>query len=133
MNDFETIRKLARETQRLRWAMERQRARAVGVTRPMDGMPGGGSGQRMEEDVVRLTTLQAQYQRAKQRLEDARGRVRPGIEDLEDATERAVMELRYMQDTEIGEIADGMHYSERQVFRILRRAERRIGNGNVVR
>ena len=125
--NYTAIRDLARQEERLRWAVERQRAKCTRITPTISGMPrASGNGQRMEEDVIRLTILKENWEAVRQELDSMRAELRPWIRKLKDGTQRTAMTMRYIENRRIGEIAETMAYSESQVFRILRRAEEEI-------
>lgn len=130
MTDFKRIRDLARQEERLRWAVERQMAKCTKITPTISDMPkGGGSGQRMEEDVIRLALLSEQHDAVVNELRAARKALAPYIRRLKDGTQRTAMTMRYMNNMRIDAIMDAMGYSERQVFRILERAESKVLQG----
>ena len=127
---FTRIRNLARMEERQRWAVERQMAKCTRSTPVYSAAPrGGGTGQRMEEDVILLGMLKDQHQETRTELEQARASIAPGIRQLRDGNQRMAMTMRYMKNMRIIEIGDVMGYSERQVFRILEKAEARIIQG----
>ena len=124
MTSFARIRDLAKQEERLRWAVERQTAKCTrSTTTYSDGPKGGGSGQRMEEDVVRLVMLKEQHAAIEAELEAERAYLGGYVRQLKDGTPRTAMTMRYMNNMRIVEIGDIMGYSERQVFRLLQRAE----------
>ena len=127
MTNFARIRDLARQEEKLRWAVEKQMAKATRITPTFSDAPrGGGSGQRMEEDVIRLTMLKEQHAETQAELEAERAILSEYTRKLKDGTQRAAMEYRYMKAMRITEIGEAMGYSERQVFRILQRAEAQV-------
>lgn len=130
MNTFQKIRTLAKQEERQRWAVERQEARCTRVTSAISGMPrGGGSGQRMEEDTILLVIMREQHEEIKRELQEERGKIAPMIRRLKDGNQKRAMTLRYMKNMRIVEIGNVMGYSERQVFRILERAESVVQQG----
>ena len=134
MIDFGRIRDLARQEERLRWAVERQMAKCTRITPTISDMPkGGGSGQRMEEDVIRLALLKEQHEAVAGELRGERKTLAPYIRRLRDGTQRTAMTLRYMENKRIGVIMEAMGYSERQVFRILEKAESKILQREIVK
>lgn len=130
MNTFQKIRNLAKQEERQRWAVERQTARCTRITPTISDMPkGGGSGQKMEEDVILLTILKEQHAETMAALKEERGQIAPIIRRLKDGNQKTAMTLRYMKNMRIVEIGNTMGYSERQVFRILERAETVVQQG----
>ena len=130
MNTFQKIRNLAKQEERQRWAVERQTARCTRITPTSSDMPkGGGSGQKMEEDVILLTILKEQHAETMAALKEERGQIAPIIRRLKDGNQKTAMTLRYMKNMRIVEIGNTMGYSERQVFRILERAETVVQQG----
>lgn len=128
MNVFQRIRSLAKMEERQHWAVERQMARCARLSPVLSDMPkgGGGGGQRMEEDVILLTILKEQHEKTLGELKAERRTIAPGIHALKDGNQRTAMTLRYMKNMRITEIGNTMGYSERQVFRILERAENKV-------
>lgn len=130
MNVFQKIRNLSRMEERQRWAVERQMAKCTRITPVYSSTPkGGGGGQRMEEDVILLGMLKEQYGATRSELDAARAAIAPRVRRLQDGNQRTAMTMRYMKNMRIMEIGDAMGYSERQVFRILERAEAIILKG----
>ena len=83
----------------------------------------------MEEDVILLGMLKEQYGATRSELDAARAAIAPRVRRLQDGNQRTAMTMRYMKNMRIMEIGDAMGYSERQVFRILERAEAIILKG----
>ena len=124
MTNFARIRELARQEEKLRWAVERQMAKCTRITPTYsDGPKGGGSGQRMEEDVIRLALLKDQLADVREELNIERSILQRYINRLKDGTQRAAMNMRYMRGMGIAAIGETIGYSERQIRRILKRAE----------
>lgn len=127
MTSFTRIRDLARQEERLRWAVQKQEAKATRITPTYSNAPkGGGSGQRMEEDTVKLILLKEQRDAVAKELAGERETLARYTKRLKDGTQRTAMALRYMKNLRISEIGEAMGYTERQVFRILRRAESQV-------
>ena len=76
--------------------------------------------------MIRLALLKEQHEAVAGELQGERRALEPYIRRLRDGTQRTAMTLRYMQNKRIGVIMDAMGYSERQVFRILERAESKV-------
>lgn len=124
MTNFARIRDLARQEERLRWAVKRQIAKCTRITPTYtDGPRATGNGQQREEDNVRLIMLKDQLAIVQGELDAERGALKPYVDKLGDGTQRSAMDMRYMKAMGIIEIGDTMGYSERQVRRILKRAE----------
>lgn len=129
MTDFGRILELAREEQRIRSAIDRQRARATRSAAPtISDMPrsGGGNKQRLEEDVVNLVSLQEEHTVLQKELTAARAELKRDIRQLKTASLRTILRMRYLQNSRISIIAEDMSYSERQVQRIIRDGETQI-------
>ena len=127
MTNFARIRDLARQEERLRWAVQRQEAKCTKITPTYSNMPkGGGGNQRREEDMIRLVLVKEQHGAVKAELDTERESLGRYTRRLKDGTWRAAMEYRYMKNMRITEIGEAMGYSERQVFRILQRAEAQV-------
>lgn len=126
MNVFRRIRELTRQEERQRWAVMRQEARCTRVTPTYSHMPKGGGDNRREDDMILLTILKDQHRETKAALDRERAAVAPYINKMRDGNARTAMTLRYMKGMRILQICDAMGYSERQVFRILERAESKV-------
>lgn len=61
-------------------------------------------------------------ERAVGELVDSKARVRGVVDLVRDPDERALLRLRYLSGMKWEEVARAMHYTERQVYRIHRRA-----------
>ena len=125
MIDFKRMRKLIRQEERLRWAVRRMEDRATRTTPTYSAAPrsGGGSGQQMEENVIRLLMVKEQHEMILAELGQARSELQERMELIPDGVQRAALGMRYMRGMSIREIMLAMNYSERQVFRILEEAE----------
>jgi DNA-directed RNA polymerase specialized sigma subunit len=127
MTNFARLRDLIKQEERLGWAVKRQNAKCTRSTQVFDSVPrGGGDGQRMESDAVRLVLLKEQHGLVKAELDKERAGLKIYMRRLDNGTQRAAMEMRYMKGVRVTEIGDAMGYTERQVFRILKRAETQI-------
>lgn len=127
MNVFQNIRKLAKTEERQRWAVERQQARCTRVSPVLSDMPKRhGGGQRMEEGVILLTMLKEAHEATLKELKKEQASIMPAIRALRDGNQRIALKMRYMENMRIWEIGNAMGYSDRQVFRILERAENKV-------
>ena len=130
MIDFIRIRDLARQEEKLRWAVERQTARATRTTTNITGMPrGGGSGNIQEDDIIKLAMLREEHKTAEAALKKERGRLKKAMRVVTDGLERSALSMRYMQGLKIGDIMETLNYSKSSVLRLLRSAEHRINRG----
>lgn len=127
MTDFIRMRTLMREKERIGWMVEKANARATQTTAIVTGMPrGGGNQQRMEDDTILLATLKEQYEEVTTELTEARTQLKKDIRYLDSDTYKIIVKMRYIAGARIEYIADSLGYSERQIFRILDRAEKKI-------
>lgn len=100
--------------------------KAMGTVRSpnMDGMPHGtGNHSAVEDAAVIHEQVMEAYREAAYELDDMRAQLVPVIPMLEDEQQRAIMRMRYLNDTSIAVIAEVHHYSERHVWRLLDEAE----------
>lgn len=72
------------------------------------------------------TELERQYAAMVDELDSMSRELAPMIEQLQDANERAVMKLRYIERYKPDDVAYAMAYCQRHTMRILERAEKRI-------
>lgn len=121
------MRRMIRDTERLTLRIRLEESRATRTTGILTGMPGYRSGQsRVEEGAIRIAELKEVYKETLEELNRMRDILGPIIDGLEDATERAVMRLRYMKGYSAEEIADAVFMTDRMVYYILSRVEKRF-------
>lgn len=129
MIDFVRMRELIREAPRRCYAVEAARARAYGSGVRLTGMPGGSSsGDKLERDAITIMEVEVAYLETLKELRVMQAELRPMIDRLEDAGERAVMRLRYLDGYSPDRIASSelVPMARMTVYRHLRRAEENI-------
>ena len=130
MIDFIRIRALAKQEERLKWALERQLARAARSTANITGMPRGGGGiNAQEDDMIRLAMIREEHKLAESNLRKERAKLKRAMKKLDDGIERSALSMRYLQGLKIWEIMETLNYSKSSVLRLLKSAERKI-NGS---
>lgn len=128
MTDFAELRKLIREEERARWAVEKQMSKATKRTTSFSssGRGGGKPGSQVEENSILLAALEDDHKEIAAALEAARKELRAGIALLpmkEYRLERSMIRMRYIRGIEVRKIAEARNYSEQHVFRVVKRAE----------
>ena len=132
MIDFIRIRKLAGQEEKLRWALDKQLARATRSTANITGMPrGGGKGNGQEDEMIKLAMLRDEHRAADSALKRERGKLKRAMKKLsvDDTMERSALSMRYLQGLKIWDIMETLNYSKSSVLRLLKSAERKI-NGS---
>ena len=118
------MRQLIRQTVKVQWRIEQEKARATKITTVITGMPRGGSGRnQVEEGAIKLTELKEAYGEVIYELEHMREELGPMIDTLEDVNMKVAMRLRYIHGYKPEDIADAISYADRTVYRYLRQAE----------
>lgn len=129
MLDFQEMRRLIREEERLRWALKKKRSRAEKITASFSQSGGGGisTGDKVGDGAVELVELQDAYDEIREALEDQRKELREAMkvwESHRNGTVKTCMELRYLKGRSVRKIAAALDYSEQNVFKMLKRGER---------
>ena len=125
--DLYRMRRLNRETLKIRWRIEREKSKAERATScPAVAYGGRGYCSRVEEGVITITDLKDAYRESMAELERMRAALEPVIDLLPDTDERAVMRLRYLKGYSAEEIAEDVYLTDRMVYYILKRAEKRL-------
>lgn len=91
----------------------------------INGMPKTGGGGDGADMLVKYIDLKDKYSKLYMDLADRIKAVEKALERL-DSLERQAIRYRYMQGLPIYEVALKLSYTERQVHRILRRAESKL-------
>lgn len=112
---------------RARFAVDRAMAKATKVTATLSDMPHGTDiSSPVERGVELLEIARATCERIERELAAMRGELGPKLDALNDPLEKTVMRMRYMEGRRVSEIAYSLCYSERHIFRVLKRVERRV-------
>lgn len=128
MIDFQELRRLIREEERLRWAVQKRRSRAEKITASFSETGAGGisTGDKVGDGAVELVDLQNAYDELKKALEDQRKELREAMrvwEGHRNGQVKSCMEWRYMKGRSVRKIAVALNYSEQYVFKMLKRGE----------
>ena len=129
MIDFQEMRRLIKDEERLGWALKKKRSRAEKITASFSQSGGGGisTGDKVGDGAVELVELQEAYDEIKNALEDQRKELRAAMKIWEghrNGTVKTCFELRYMKGRSVRKIAAALNYSEQYVFKMVRRGER---------
>ena len=129
MIDFQEMRRLIREEERLRWALKKERSKAERITASFSRTGGGGisTGDKVGDGAVTLAELEEIYNPIKAELDKQRGELRAVLKVWEGHRNDGVrncIELRYMKGRSVRKIAVALNYSEQYVFKLLKRGER---------
>lgn len=113
---------------------ELERLRAVNDLRSSlaNAGSGGGGGDHVGAAILRAekrVDLEAKILRELDAMLDIWNRVHDAIEAVDDNDERLVLRMRYINECGIGEIADTLHLSVRQTWRIHSKAMRELKVG----
>ena len=118
------MRQLLRQTVKVQWRIEQEKARATKITTLLTGMPrGGGQHDQVQDGAIRVAELRDAYREIMEELETAQAALDPLISKLDDADDRAVMRLRYIKGFSPEDIAEAIHRTDRSVYYYLSRAE----------
>ena len=118
------MRMLMRQTLKVQWKIEQERAKATKITTVITGMPHGGAGHdQVADGAISITEITAAYAEVLHELEMMRYELEPLISTLDKPDDRAVMRLRYIQGFSPEDIADAIHRTDRSIYYYLSRAE----------
>ena len=118
------MRQLIRDTVKLQWRVEKERAELTRITSVITGMPHGtGNHSKIENGVIRVAELNDAYKEVKDELERMRVELEPLICTLDNADDRAAMRLRYIKGFSPEDIAEAIHRTSRSIYYYLSRAE----------
>ena len=118
------MRMLMRQTLKVQWKIEQERAKATKITTVITGMPHGGAGHdQVADGAISITEITAAYAEVLHELAVMRYELEPLIGSLDNPDDRAVMRLRYIQGFSPEDIADAIHRTDRSIYYYLSRAE----------
>jgi len=118
------MRQLMRKTLKVQWKIEQEEARATKITTVITGMPHGGGGHdQVADGAINISEIKAAYREVLGELQQMRDELDPLISSLENADDRAVMRLRYINGFSPEDIAEAIHRTDRSIYYYLSRAE----------
>lgn len=118
------MRQLMRRTLKVQWKIEQEEARATKITTVITGMPHGGGGlDQVADGAINISEIKAAYREVLGELQQMRDELDPLISSLENADDRAVMRLRYINGFSPEDIAEAIHRTDRSIYYYLSRAE----------
>ena len=118
------MRQLMRRTLKVEWKIEQEEARATKITTVITGMPHGGGGHdQVADGAINISEIKAAYREVLGELQQMRDELDPLISSLENADDRAVMRLRYINGFSPEDIAEAIHRTDRSIYYYLSRAE----------
>ena len=128
MLDFQEMRRLIREEERLRWALKKRRSRAERITASFSQSGGGGisTGDKVGDGAVELAEIQEAYDEVAAALESQRKELRAAMrvwEGHRNGQVKSCMEWRYLKGKSVRKIAAALNYSEQYVFKMVKRGE----------
>lgn len=108
----------------LRRSIERMRESLTSITAPIKDDPVQTSGQqdRMSATIAKIIDAESGYDETVQRIVVEQQRILDAIASVPDATQQAVLTLRYVEGLDWLSVADRIGYEERQTFVIHGRA-----------
>lgn len=122
------MRRLMRETERIIFRIGKARENATRTTGKLSWEPHGTDiSKPVEIGGVQIADLENAYREVFEELQSMRRTLDPIISRLEDPDERAVMRLRYIHGYKPDDIAEALGMTERMIYYILSKAERKIG------
>ncbi len=98
-------------------------ARGEGIRSPrLDGMPRGGGGGGLDEQIARIDALERKAAKAREKALDLAEEIEAMIDGLDDNTQKSVMTLHYLRGYSWVKVGMILHYTDRSVRRIHGRA-----------
>lgn len=92
---------------------ELDEARGEGLRSPrLDGMPRGGGGGGLDEQIARIDALERKAARAREKALDLAEEIETMIESLDDVKQKEVLRLRYLRGYTWVKIGMRINYSE---------------------
>ena len=124
MIDFKVMREKIKQVNRLNRAIQKKYEDATRMSPVLSDMPkGGGSGDKMANDVVEMVTVQEELDAAKAELMEMKEQLTNKMVKLDKWQHLAVIRKRYIEEKSITEIMDEIGYEETQTKRFLKAAE----------
>ena len=114
-------------------------ARNEGLRSPrLDGMPRGGGGNGLDEQVARIDALERRAAKARQKALDLAEQIEDMIDALDDNRYKTVLSLRYLKGYSWVKVSMEMNYAEKYLFalhgkaieELRRRQNGRMDNGD---
>lgn len=139
MTDFYRMRELIRDEERLRWSIEKQRARAEKMTISLSRSGGGGGGKtgsQVEDGAIIIAALKDEHKELMEELEAARKDLRAGIAMVGSkrlGIGKTFIRMRYLKGIKVSVIAEKLNFSDKYIHRILKRSEALINKAQRVR
>ena len=118
-------RALVAQQESLQRSIDAAYSRATSCTsrlKPVTVTGGNGAFDRMAEDVARITDETEILRESINKVRAALLEILDAIEAVPDATQKAVLIMRYVEGLDWASIAQGLHYEERQTFILHGRA-----------
>ena len=110
-----------------RFRVEKAMSTATKTTASITGMPSGsGISDPVQTGVELLEEAKEAYRTLTHELVQMQVELAPLIDTLEDPLEREIMHFRYLDGLSVRKIAYQLNYSERHIFRKLKKAEKKI-------
>lgn len=134
MIDLVRMRQLMKRMPSMLWQVQLKEANAARATANITGMPRGSSGiNKAEEAKLELIIVKDAYREAMAELEKLRSELEPIIlKKITEEDERGIIRMRYIHGYDPEEIADAIFLHPRTVYRKLKRAERKLMDGEKV-
>lgn len=128
MIDFQRMRTLIRDEERLRWAVMREEAKATRATASWNRNGGGGrnrTSSRVEDGGIALTILKDGYNQTMTELTKMRSELRKRLRGLT-GLEESVIKMRYIEGMSCAEIARKIHYDKCYMHHVVKNAENKV-------
>lgn len=98
MIDFARMRELIRQEERLRWAIEKQTAKATKITASFSATGGGSgkTGSQVEEGAIMLAALKDEHSETERELQELQGQLKHAMKMIRNGVYRSAIGLRYL-------------------------------------
>ena len=118
------MRQLIKQLPPMLFDLERAGANATKITTTLTGMPRGSDNHsKVEDGAILISALRDAYDEAFNELNMMQDELEPLINTLDNVDYIAAMRLRYLMRFKPEEIADKKHFTDRTIYRYLKRAE----------